>query len=44
VKVGRLVRGGWGGKLDIVAYNPQTNHLVHIEPSLFFLFGFSVRK
>ncbi len=36
VKVGRLTRGGWGGELDIVAYNPQTNHLVHIEPSLFF--------
>ncbi len=34
VKVGRLAHGGWGGELDIVAYHPQTNHLVHIEPSI----------
>lgn len=34
VKVGRLVHGGWGGELDIVAYHPQTKHLVHIEPSI----------
>ena len=34
VKVGRLSHGGWGGELDIVAYNPQINKLLHIEPSI----------
>ena len=34
VKVGRLAHGGWAGELDIIAYHPQTNHLVHIEPSI----------
>lgn len=34
VKVGRLAHGGWAGELDIVAYHPQTEHLVHIEPSI----------
>ncbi len=34
VKVGRLSHGGWAGELDIVAYHPQTGHLVHLEPSL----------
>ncbi len=34
VKVGRLSHGGWAGELDIVAYHPQTEHLVHIEPSI----------
>lgn len=34
VKVGRLAHGGWAGELDIVAYHPQTGHLVHIEPSI----------
>jgi len=34
VKVGRLPHGGWAGELDIVAYHPQTEHLVHIEPSI----------
>ena len=33
-KVGRLVKGGWGGELDVIAYNPATKHLVHYEPSL----------
>ncbi|MDT8321562.1 MAG: hypothetical protein RQ826_13635 [Xanthomonadales bacterium] len=33
-KVGRRVKGGWGGELDIIAYNPETNHLVHYEPSV----------
>jgi len=32
--VGRLEHGGWAGELDIVAYHPQTKHLVHIEPSI----------
>jgi len=34
VKVGRLPHGGWAGELDIVAYHQQTQHLVHIEPSI----------
>ncbi len=33
-KVGRLVKGGWAGELDVIAYNPATKHLVHYEPSL----------
>jgi len=33
VKVGRLAHGGWAGELDIVAYHPETNHLIHVEPS-----------
>lgn len=33
-KVGRRARGGWGGELDVIAYNPETNHLVQYEPSL----------
>jgi len=34
IKVGRLSHGGWAGELDIVAYHPQTKHLVHVEPSI----------
>lgn len=34
IKVGRLKHGGWEMELDIVAYNPSTNHLLHIEPSI----------
>ena len=34
VKVGRLGHGGWEGELDIVAYNPTTAELVHVEPSI----------
>ncbi len=34
IKVGKLKHGGWEMELDIVAYNPSTNHLVHIEPSV----------
>ena len=34
IKVGRLKHGGWEMELDIVAYNPKTNHLIHLEPSL----------
>ena len=34
IKVGRLQRGGWEMELDIIAYNPNTNHLIHFEPSL----------
>lgn len=34
IKVGPLGHGGWECELDIVAYDPQKKHLVHIEPSL----------
>ena len=34
VKVGKLQGGGWEGELDIIAYDPITAHLVHIEPSI----------
>jgi hypothetical protein len=34
MKVGRLKHGGWEMELDIVAFHPQTKHLVHIEPSI----------
>jgi hypothetical protein len=33
-KVGRRVKGGWAGELDVIAYNPETKHLVHYEPSV----------
>ena len=33
VLVGRLDHGGHEGELDIVAFHPSKNHLVHIEPS-----------
>lgn len=34
VKVGKLAHGGYEGELDIVAYHPVDNHLIHIEPSI----------
>ena len=34
VKVGRLGHGGWECELDIVGYRHQSNHLVHVEPSV----------
>jgi hypothetical protein len=34
IKVGRLSHGGWAGELDIVAYHPETQHLIHLEPSI----------
>ena len=34
VKVGKLPRGGHEGELDVVAYHPVDNHLLHIEPSI----------
>ncbi|GAB3656305.1 hypothetical protein GCM10028813_29890 [Ramlibacter alkalitolerans] len=34
MKVGRLKHGGWEMELDIVAFHPQTKHLVHVEPSI----------
>ena len=33
IKVGKLKHGGWEGELDIVAFNPATQHLVHYECS-----------
>ena len=34
VNVGRRSRGGWKGELDVVAYHPESKHLIHIEASL----------
>jgi hypothetical protein len=34
VKVGRRARGGWAMELDVIAYHPHTEHLIHLEPSL----------
>jgi len=34
VKVGKLSHGGFEGELDIVAYHPVENHLIHVEPSI----------
>lgn len=34
IKVGKLGHGGWAMELDIVAYNPKTNSLLHYEPSI----------
>lgn len=33
-KVGRRTKGGWSGELDIIAFHPETRHLVHYEPSV----------
>jgi hypothetical protein len=33
VRVGKLPTGGYECELDVVAFHPQTKHLVHIEPS-----------
>src|SRR5437899_6782743 len=33
VQVGRGLRGGHEGELDVVAFHPTNNHLVHIEAS-----------
>jgi hypothetical protein len=30
-RVGRLTTGGYEGELDVVAFNPVTNHLTHVE-------------
>jgi hypothetical protein len=34
IKVGKRPRGGYEGELDVVAFHPDTGHLVHVEPSL----------
>jgi len=32
-RVGRRKEGGYEGELDVVAFNPKTNHLIHFETS-----------
>ena len=34
IKVGRLSHGGWEMELDVIAYHPHSNHLIHLEPSI----------
>lgn len=34
VMVGPREKGGYEGELDVVAFNPQQRHLVHVEPSM----------
>jgi hypothetical protein len=34
VPVGRSPKGGYEAELDLVALNPETRHLVHLEPSM----------
>jgi len=34
VHVGKRSNGGWECELDVIAFNPQKKHLVHIEPSM----------
>lgn len=34
IKVGRLSHGGWEMELDMIAFDPHSGHLIHIEPSI----------
>jgi hypothetical protein len=34
VRVGKRANGGYESELDIVAFNPEKKHLVHVEPSM----------
>lgn len=34
IHVGKLPRGGYAMELDVVAFHPKTNHLLHIETSM----------
>ncbi|MDO8803282.1 MAG: hypothetical protein Q7R35_02530 [Elusimicrobiota bacterium] len=34
VLVGKRTKGGYDCELDVVAFNPETKHLVHVEPSM----------
>lgn len=34
VQVGKRLKGGYEGELDVVAFHPGKKHLVHIEPSM----------
>lgn len=33
IKIGKRAKGGYETEIDIVAFNPKTNHLIHLEPS-----------
>ncbi|MBN3561289.1 hypothetical protein [Aliamphritea spongicola] len=34
IKVGKLSHGGWEMELDVIAFDPHSGHLVHLEPSI----------
>lgn len=34
VKVGKRSNGGYDCELDVVAFNPETKELIHVEPSM----------
>lgn len=34
IKVGRLSHGGWEMELDVIAFDPHSGHLIHLEPSI----------
>lgn len=34
VLVGKRAKGGYECELDVVAFHPETRHLVHVEPSM----------
>ena len=34
MQVGKRVKGGYDCELDVVAFCPQRQHLVHVEPSM----------
>ncbi|MFA6253490.1 MAG: hypothetical protein WC687_04465 [Patescibacteria group bacterium] len=34
VLVGKRAKGGYECELDVVAFNPETKHLIHMEPSM----------
>lgn len=34
VQVGRRTKGGYDCELDVVAFHPESQHLVHVEPSM----------
>jgi hypothetical protein len=34
VRVGRRAKGGHDCELDVVAFHPETKHLIHVEPTM----------
>jgi hypothetical protein len=34
IRVGKRTRGGYEGELDVVAYDPASNKVIHYEPSV----------
>lgn len=34
IKVGKLNHGGWKMELDVIAFDPHSGHLIHLEPSI----------